>query len=169
MSYVKLNLAISVDGYISRLDDTVDFLSEMGEELTETFNDFLDTIDVIIMGSRTYEVMLGFGEYPFKSKKTYVMTKRKFEENDFITFTNEKIEKILEKNNENIWLFGGATLINEFLEKDLIDEYIISIAPVLIGDGIPLFKKTNKQIHLNLISSKKVDGMAMLTYKKRAS
>jgi dihydrofolate reductase len=169
MSYVKLNLAVTIDGYISRLDDSVDFLTSMGDELTKTFNEFLETVDVIIMGSKTYEVMLGFGDYPFKEKTTYVMTKRKFEDNNYITFTSDNIEDILAKHKNNVWLFGGATLIKEFIEKDLVDEYIISIAPVLIGEGIPLFKKSSKQVELDLVSVTEANGMAILTYKKRVS
>ena len=140
MSKVKLQLAMSLDGYIARKDGSVDFLDAMHEKLTEDFNKFVETIDTIIMGRSTYEVMLGFGEIPFQNKKIVVMTSKKLmSKQSNIHFVNDSVEKVLDEENGNIWLFGGAKLIHSFIDKNLIDEFHIVIVPMIIGSGIPLF------------------------------
>ena len=92
MRKVKLQLAMSLDGYIARLDGNVDFLSVMHDSLTEDFNSFVISIDTIVMGRGTYEVMMGFGEIPFQDKKIIVMTSKDLSSNHGnIVFSHESI------------------------------------------------------------------------------
>ena len=124
MSTVILQLAVSIDGYIARKDGSVDYLEEFSEELTTHFNQFLSRIDVIIMGSNTYEVMLGFGDVPFTDKQIYVLTNRTFPKTySHVHFTTETVPEILERVQGTIWLFGGAKLIQTCINLDIIDEY----------------------------------------------
>lgn len=167
MGYVILQLAASIDGYISRLDHSVDFLNEMDPKLTEQFNQFIDKIDTIIMGSKSYEVMLGFGEIPFSNKKIYVLTNKIYEKRyDFVQFTNDDIGDIVKQNDGYIWLFGGSTVIQSFLNKGLIDEFQIHYVPHILGDGIPLFLKSTGLHNLTLVSHEQFGNSITLTYKK---
>ncbi|MBU1020502.1 MAG: dihydrofolate reductase family protein [Firmicutes bacterium] len=167
MGYVMLQLAVSIDGYISRKDDSVDFLSEMEPNLTESFNLFLKGIETIIMGSRTYEVMLGFGEIPFQDKKIIVLTKRDLKSDSTnIIFTNQDIESLILHETGNIWLFGGSKVIQQCINKNLIDEYQIHVVPQIIGEGIPLFLESNEIKNLNLIRLEQFGNSYTVTYKK---
>lgn len=168
MAYVKLNLASTIDGYIARLDGSVDYLPTMEEstELTDVYNKFLSSIDIIIMGSKSYEVMLKFGDYPFKDKITYVMTRRSFEPAEGIVFTSEDILDLMSSTDKTVWLFGGGQLITSFAKLNLIDEYIISIVPIVLGEGIPLFNKFDESIKLKLVSNDRYNDFVLITYKK---
>ncbi len=169
MRKIILNLATSVDGYIARKDHDVDFLPQPSPEAMKPFNKFLSTIDTIIMGSNSYDIMCQFGDYPFKDKKTIVVTSKNFEPIDNFIFTSEDIETILTKQDGNIWLFGGAKLIQYFTEKDLIDEYQITITPTLIGSGIPLFLPFKNDIKLQLEQSEILNNNITLYYRRARS
>lgn len=168
MGFVKLQLAMSLDGFIARKDGSVDFLDVMEESLTNDFNDFVETIDTIIMGSATYDVMLSFGEIPFPNKKIIVMTTQNRTTEDKNTiFTEEDLNNLIRRENGTIWLFGGAKLIQSFINLDLIDEYHIVIVPKIIGSGIPLFRENDVPQILTLKNSKQYGDTVMLIYEKK--
>ncbi len=167
MSYVTLQLAVSLDGYIARKDGSVDFLDKMESTFTDEFNKFVSDVDVLIMGRTTYEVMLGFGGIPFKGKKVYVLTSKELTSNDeSIIFTNEDIKSIVKNEEGLIWLFGGAKVIQSFMNENLIDEFQIHVVPHIIGDGIPLFLKSKEMKNLTLVSSNQYGNSVHLVYKK---
>jgi len=167
MSKVKMNLAISLDGYISRLDGSVDYLGESTDkDATDNFNAFLDSIDTIIMGRSSFDKMKEFGEYPFKTKETYIVTSQDIQEKGYTFITLDEIEEVL-SSEKNIWLFGGARLVQYFNDNDLVDEYIVTIVPELIGSGIPLFLQFKNDIHLELKDSKIIGEFITLTYIKK--
>lgn len=169
MGYVILQLAASIDGYIARKDDSVDFLNPtMNEELTNSFNKFLDAVKVIIMGRRTYEVMLGFGEIPFRDKKIFVLTKKNLKSKlDNVVFTNKDINEIVDHEDGTVWLFGGSKVIQEFVNRDLIDEFQIHVVPEILGNGIPLFLNSKGIQNLKLISLEKFENSYTVTYKRK--
>lgn len=164
MRRIILNLAVSVDGYIARMNHEVDFLPQPNPEAMKPFNKFLSRIDTIIMGSGSYDIMCKFGEYPFKDKKTIVMTSKNFEPIDNFLFTNEDIETLMNKQDGNVWLFGGAKLIQDFTKRDLIDEYQITLTPTLIGSGIPLFLPFDNDIKLQLERTEVLNNNVTLIY-----
>lgn len=167
MGKVKMNLAISLDGYISRLDGNVDYLGESTDkDAMDNFNIFLDSIDTIVMGRSSFDKMKEFGEYPFKTKDTYVVTSKELHEKGFTFITLDEIDKLV-STKKTIWLFGGARLVQYFNDNDLIDEYIITIVPSLIGSGIPLFLQFKNDIQLELKSSKIIGQFITLTYTKK--
>ena len=167
MSYVILQLAVSLDGYISRKDHTVDFLEEMNPALSESFHKFLSSIDTIIMGSKTYEVMLGFGDIPFQDKTIYVLTNKQYESKyDFVHFSSKKIKTLLNEIEGTIWLFGGSSVIQSFINEDLIDEFIIHYVPHIIGDGIPLFLNSKELKNLTLVAHEQFGNSLTVTYKR---
>lgn len=169
MSKVICNLAVSLDGYIAELDGNVDFLgNEFSEEQTKQFNDFLNQIDIIVMGSTSYDRMLELGGNTFTSKHIYVLTSREYEELPNVTFVDSEISDLLlemkERSLKNIWLFGGAKVIKQFIEIDEVDEFIITIAPIVLGSGIPMFLFTKEKRELRLINSQKNDDFVTLHY-----
>lgn len=91
--------------------------------------------------------------------------------NSSIKFTNEDIVKFIEniKRNEgkNIWIVGGCEFIDNLMKKNLIDEYIITTIPILLGRGIPLFKNNNPEVKLKLEDVKTFDGIIMSSYSRR--
>jgi len=91
------------------------------------------------MGGSTYKQILGFGDYPYKGKNSFVFSKT-IKKGKSVKFVNEDVKKFIEnlnpENNQKIWLVGGANLVNQFLKYNLIDEFIIFTMPILLGKGI---------------------------------
>lgn len=176
MRKIILNLAISLDGFISDNNGGFEWIVGHGDKTNDTedifeFSNFMDSIDTIIMGSKAYEdvVLTNFDTY--EDKKIIVATSRELEKRKNVEFINEDIcGKVLElKNNEgrNIWLFGGAILTDVFINSDLVDEYIIGIVPTILGEGRSLFKSGNNKIDLHLDQVTVNDGITILIYSRR--
>jgi len=105
--------------------------------------------------------------------KTYATRKEPEQKADNIHFVSGDVKEVLNNlklgNNKNIWLIGGADLVNQFLSANLIDEYIITIIPTLLGRGIPLFQGGNPESDLELLNVRSYDsGLVQLHYVKCA-
>ncbi len=167
MPRVKLFIACSFDGFIARNDGSVDWLFTDNDY---GYTEFYNSIDALIMGRKTYEQVLSFGEWPYKGKRSYVFTSQKFETElrnvEFVSGDPSGVLRdIFHENAHDIWLVGGAELISAFLSKGLIDEYIVSIHPILLGQGIPLFSAPGPEESLRLIGCKSYpDGLVQLHY-----
>lgn len=148
MRQVIFYVAMSLDGYIARTDGRLDWLEKYNEDYG--YKVFLDSIDIIIMGNTTYKQILTFGEFPYKDKKCFVLSRGQGK-GDHVKFITDL--KKVEKMDGKIWLVGGADLANQFLENKMIDKMIISIMPLILGDGIRLFDK-QREIGLELKNSK---------------
>lgn len=172
---VILYIAMSLDGYIARKNEDVSWLEGDGSDINADlgYNEFYDSVDTVIMGRKTYEQTLTFGDYPYKGREGYVYTSKDLADNEDVKFTNEDPEKLIQKlkkeGGKNIWLIGGANLVNDFVKKDLVDEYEIAIIPCILGEGISLFGDNNPEIKLKLTKHEVVNGIAMLSYVKRCS
>jgi dihydrofolate reductase len=123
------------------------------------------------MGRKTYEDVLTFGEFPYKDKKCYVFSTTKQENDPYVEFIHEAvlefINKLQQQEGKDIWLVGGAGLIESFVRHNLIDEYIISIHPILLGDGIPLFLQNENETKLTIKNCTVFDtGLVQMHYKK---
>ncbi len=157
MAKVTLYIATSVDGFIATKDGGGDWLSMVESMETDYgYGDFYRSIDAIAMGSKTYEQVLGFGAWPYAGKPCYVFTRRGLTSarKDVIfplAGPDAVVQEMESQGWRNIWLVGGAQLIAAFLKLRLIDEYILSVIPILLGDGIPLFLSTGKEIKLQLV------------------
>ena len=127
------------------------------------------------MGNNTYRQVLTFGEFPYRDKDCYVFTRNKDKlKDENVTFVSKSAKEFISKlnlrDNKNIWLVGGASIVDEFLKSDLIDEFIITIIPILLGDGIPLFKGSSNEKKFELIDVKTFDqGLVQLYYKRKRS
>ncbi|OON95414.1 MAG: riboflavin biosynthesis protein RibD [Candidatus Epulonipiscioides saccharophilum] len=178
MSKVIIYIAMSLDGYIADINGGVNWLKGDGSEPDNagSYFKFIDTIDSIILGSKTYNQIiteLSPNNWPYKGKQTYVLTsnKKKYDEinsMEKVEFIDQNIKdfiiKIKADTSQNIWICGGANIINQVY--DLVDEYIISIIPTLLGSGIRLFKN-NKKIDLKLVSTTVYNGIVDLKYVKK--
>lgn len=170
---VILNLAMSIDGYISSEDGGFDWIVGDGNKSLDTdkkwdFNKFLDTIDVVVMGKNCYDQNF---HKDFKDKKVYVATSKKLKDYDNIHFINGDIVKTIksekQQDGKNIFLFGGGVVIDSFIKDDIIDEYIIGIIPTILGKGRPLFLSNNPKIDLQINEYIIDEGIVILRYSKR--
>lgn len=169
---VIVYIAASLDGFIATQEDNLDFLSIVEKENEDYgYNEFVQTVDTVIMGRKTYEKVLSFPvDFPHKERDCYVLTKSKKGNDENVTFYNgnvkDLIDELMKKEGKNIFVDGGAGAVHALREQNLIDEYVISIIPVLLGNGIRLFKDTNHQQNLELVESQAFDtGLVQVKYK----
>ena len=147
---VTLHMVSSLDGFIARKDNSVSWMDgnrsvyEAGVSLSaEEAAAFVKTIDCYVLGSRTYEHALELG-WPYGDTPTVVVTGRTLPPaRKSVEFYSGDLKKLvaekLAPRYRNIWLVGGAVLSQRFLELGLVDEIILTVAPVLLGDGLRLF------------------------------
>jgi dihydrofolate reductase len=176
-STVTLHMVSSLDGFIAKKDNSVSWMDtsdvyEKGVTISEEeVTAFLKTIDCYVLGSRTYEHALQLG-WPYGDTPTIVTTKRKLPpQKKSVEFYSgdltRLVREILAPRYANIWLVGGAMLCQSFLRLGLIDEIRLSIAPVLLGDGLRLFENfdTEQRWHLKNVVAYK-NGFVELLYGK---
>ena len=165
MSKIIVYIATSLDGYIAREDGNIDWLPESAES---GYDAFYKSIDTVIMGKTTYDQVLTFGEYPYKDKKSFVFTTTNQKKNENVEFVSDVKKFVKDGFNEmgkNIWLVGGAQIIASFLKQKAVDEIIVTIIPVILGKGLPLFKNTESEIKLELIKTEKYAQLVDLHYR----
>lgn len=145
MANVVLYIATSLDGKIARPNDQLDWLFAVEGEGDNGYADFFQRVGAVIMGRKTYEEVLVLEPdgYPYDKIPNYILTRSPDREAEHVTFTDEPIEQLVERLKQDvdgdIWLVGGGEVIKAAMEHDLIDSYEIAIAPVVLGEGIPLF------------------------------
>lgn len=167
-----LYIASSADGYIAKPNDDLSFLDRVQKEGEDYgYHDFVASIDTVIVGRKTYDwVMSQVPEFPHTDKETYIITRIEKPKEGNVNFYSgslrDLVTRLKEKEGKNIYCDGGAEIVNELLRENLFDQLIISIVPVLLGDGTRLFQQGIPEQNLELISSKQYDtGMIQLHYK----
>jgi dihydrofolate reductase len=170
---VFLYISMSLDGYIATKDNSLEFLSMVEQEGEDYgYNDFVKSVDAVIIGRKTYEKVISMGyEYPHTDKDVYILTRTtKPSIGNFKFYTNDlsQLVKVLKSQpGKNIYCDGGAEIANELIKNNLVDEFIISVIPILLGDGIKLFKDGRPELKLELVSTKQFDkGLTQLHYKR---
>lgn len=170
---IKLYIACSLDGFIARKDGSIDWLTEYdnNSQTDYGYSDFYASIDTVLMGRKTYEQVLGFGDWPYAEKKIYVFTGqnkplRREKNVEFVSGDiGEFARRLKENTDKDIWLMGGSQLIKAFFEEDLIEDMIIFIVPIILGDGIPLFNHIGKEIKLTTGKVEKYEiGLVKVEY-----
>ena len=166
MRKVILGLGISLDGYIARKSGAVDWLSM---DWDYDWTAFFKTIDVVLMGRKSWEVALGINpkpkskskpkKNPYAGMETYVFSKTLKESGvESVETVSGDLKKFVEnlkaKKGKHIWLSGGGSLAKSFLDENLVDEIHLGIAPLLLGAGISLFPELIREVPLRLISCK---------------
>jgi len=165
-----LYIATSLDGYIATEDDSLEWLFKIEGEGDNGYSEFLRTVDTILIGRRTYDWIIDKekGNFPYRDKNCYVFSKSLHEKNENVEFINSDIveftNKLKESEGENIWIVGGGNLLYFFIKERLVDEFIITIAPTLIGRGIPLFKEIDFEMELKLKGLRQFNQFVELHY-----
>jgi dihydrofolate reductase len=165
-----LFIASSLDGYIATKEESLEWLFAVEGEGDNGFSEFYETIDTVLMGKRTYDWVMkqDLPEFPYKNKECYVFTRSSIKDTEDVKFVNSDVAKLVEElkqqGGKNIWIVGGGELLHTFIQEKLIDEYIITIAPTIIGKGIPLFKEGDHQIELVLKGTRNFNQFVELHY-----
>jgi len=176
MRKLSIYIATSLDGYIAKPNDDLSFLKLVEKEGEDYgYMDFTSTIDTIILGRKTYDWVrkeIGSSHYDNGDRNVYVITRTEkpcIGKTTFYTGNlTELVERLKNENGKNIYCDGGAEIINELLKNDLIDEFIISVVPVLLGSGTRLFQDGRPEQQLELIHTKAFDtGLIQLHYKRK--
>ncbi|MEG0471062.1 MAG: dihydrofolate reductase family protein [Solibacillus sp.] len=168
-----LFIATSLDGYIATKDDTLEWLFKVEGEGDNGYSAFYNTVDTVLMGKRTYDWIIEnmTGEFPYLDKQCYVFSRSVQDENEEVTFVQDDIvnftNELLKQDGKNIWLVGGGELLHSFLKERLVDELIITVAPTLIGNGIPLFKEHDFNLELSLKGVQQFNQFVELHYEVR--
>ena len=171
MITVTYYVACSLDGFIATADGGVDWLSEVSVEGEDYgYAEFFNSIDAMVMGSNTYEQVLRFGEWPYGDKLCWVLSERRMTPARLeITVSNrspsEVLAEIEAEGLKRAWLVGGAELAGSFLAQHLIDEFVITVLPIVLGEGIPLFGDQGGRQLLQLVGSHRAgNGIVTLHY-----
>ncbi len=171
---VSVYIATSLDGFIARENGDIDWLAGGESDEDYGYAEFMSAIDHVVMGRNTYEKVLTFGGWPYQ-KKVVVLTSRDLtippelaDKVEALHLSPQKLMHELEHRGvRHIYLDGGVT-IRRFLGEGLVDEMTITTIPVLIGKGIPLFGKLEKDVKLELIKSKSLkNGFVQNKYQVR--
>ena len=172
---VILYISQSLDGFIADSKGNVDWISGNNEEYDSDYGyeTFIQDIDTVILGANTYKQIkneLSPDKWVYENLQSYVLTSEKIEDTPNIKYVNmnmkELINRLQKENGKNIWICGGASLLNQCVKEDLIDEYQITTVPVILGSGIRLFAENNKGIKLKLKKIKEENGLITGIYTK---
>ena len=168
---ISVFVGTSLDGFIARPDGSFDFLPPDGGE-PHGYDEFIASIDAIVMGRKTFETVLSLGPWPYGKKRVVVLSSRPL---DLSVVRGEGVEqmagspaeivsKLAATGVHNLYIDGGIT-IQEFLRAGLIQRLVITRVPVLIGEGIPLFGTLAGDIRLRHIATRQYpSGMVSSEY-----
>jgi dihydrofolate reductase len=153
----------SLDGFIARTDGSFDFLTAAGSE-PHGYDEFIASVDALVIGRKTYETVLGFGTWPYGKKPVYVLSSQELARvpSDAIVERMsgepaEIVSQLAARGLEHVYVDGGIT-IQRFIEAGLIQRLIVSRVPVLIGSGIPLFGRLTRDILLLHVGTRDFAG-----------
>jgi dihydrofolate reductase len=168
---VSIFCGASVDGFIARLNDDLDFLDEGGGE-PHGYTEFFATVDVLVMGRRTFEKVLTFGSWPFHDKRVVVLSSSPIDLSaaggapvEQMSGTPEEIVSRLEASGaQHAYIDGGIT-VQRFLRAGMIQRLIVTRVPVLIGEGIPLFGALPHDVKLRHVATRQyASGLVQSEY-----
>ncbi len=176
MRKISLFIAMSLDGYIADSKGSVDWLKGQGsdDENIDVYSEFVKNIDTILMGWNTYHQIvteLSPKEWIYNNFTTYVITHNEQISSEKIRFVNIDpvyfVKGLKDKCGKDVWICGGANLIQQLVNEDLIDYYYITVVPTLLGSGIRLFENAKQEIQLKLLNTQSYNGMTDLIYIRR--
>ncbi len=165
---VQLYMAVSIDGFVAKSNDDTSWVSNTD---WDNFRSFIKEAGIIVMGGKTYQV--SGDDFPYENALNIVMTSNKTllsKQQEGVLFTDKKPAEVIklasEKGFNKLLIIGGGRLNASFLEAGLIDEIILSVHPLVLGQGIKLFDGRETDIKLNPFSVKQLDeGLIQVRYK----
>jgi dihydrofolate reductase len=157
-------IGTSVDGFIARLNGSFDFLPEGGGE-PHGYNEFFASVDALVIGRKTFEIVLALPEWPYGDKRVIVLSTQKLDLSQVPAGRVEQMQgspreivsQLESRGLRHIYIDGGVT-IQRFLREGLIQRLIITRVPVLIGEGIPLFGSLPKDIRMEHVQTQHYAG-----------
>lgn len=173
---ISVFVATSLDGFVARHDGSLDWLDKANKAVPKGedcgFQNCMNSIDVLVMGRVTFEQVLTFGEWPYGEKAVVVMSSREIKIpahfQKTVSISSESpvvlVERLFSRGAKHLYVDGGMTIQN-FLQADLIDEVTITLIPLVLGEGKPLFKAIGKDIALIHLNTKSFDfGFVQVKY-----
>ncbi len=172
---VSVYIAVSIDGFIARTDGDIDWLhsySESDENEDYGYKEFMSSVDALIMGRKTFEKVVSFGKWPYENKMVVVLSSssvtipEKLGKHIEVSSLDpsELLANLSKRDINHVYVDGGKT-IQSFLCAGLVNEFIITYIPRLIGNGIPLFGTLEQDILLKHIYTKSYSsGLAQSKY-----
>ena len=169
---IIVHVATSADGYIARPDGNLDWLtSRPAPKGFYGLPAFAKTVDAKILGRKTFDFSVHAGAPFQKSDVHYVFSRRAAPASTppGVRFVEEPIpafvERLRHRRGKHVWLMGGGEIIGAFLDAGAIDEFVITVVPVFIGEGIPLIAPRQREVALHLRSATPFpDGVVQLHY-----
>ena len=169
---IIVNIATSADGYVARTDGNLDWLTRRpAPKGFYGLPKFSRSIDAKILGRKTFDLSVKMGASFNADNVHYVFSRRPPPESvpAGVRFVTESIrtfaERLRKQAGKNIWMMGGGEIIGSFLDEDAIDEFIITVVPTFIGEGIPFIGPKRREVALRLLSSQRFpDGVVQLHY-----
>ena len=161
----------SIDGFIARADGALDFLPPGGGE-PHGYEEFIATVDALVIGRKTFETVLTFDTWPYGAKPVFVLTSRSLELPAIPGAVVERmsgtpaeiVAQLASRGIQHVYVDGGIT-IQRFLHAGLIQRLIVTRVPVLIGDGIPLFGRLPHDILLRHVTTRQyASGLVQSEY-----
>jgi dihydrofolate reductase len=169
MRRVRLFIATSLDGYIAGRDDDLGWLFD---DADYGYAAFYDSIDTVLVGRRTYDVAQSFAQWPYAGRRVVVFTRTgeaRVTSPDTVATPRSPADVVAElraRPGKDLWLAGGGALVRSFMAAALIDDMIISIHPVLLGEGIPLAGDGAPRVPLTLVGERRYpSGLMQLSYR----
>ena len=166
MRRIVLYIAASLDGCIARPDGSLDWLDAAavpGEDYG--YGEFLASVDALLVGGVTFRQLLGFGEYPYAGKRVYVFTRQgpvevpEGADAEFVDIDPAELaSRLKQEPGDDIWLVGGSAVIRPVMDAGLVDEIILSVIPVVLGEGIPLFAAGTLEKRFELLDERSYPG-----------
>lgn len=173
MKEIILYIAQSIDGYIARLNGSVDWLSEYDSsdknDRANDFAKFFEEIDIVILGRRTYEQVineLSPDNWAFPGKVVFVLSSKRIDDERIVSLNVDELLETVNNSTGRIWVVGGAMLLRFFLENNLIDKMIITTIPISLGKGISLFSEIDNEQKYSVADVKNNNGLVEITYER---
>jgi dihydrofolate reductase len=169
---IIVHIATSADGYIARRNGELDWLtSRPAPKGFYGLPDFARSVDAKILGRQTFDFSVKMGAKFSGDDAHYVFSRHAPPASvpRGVTFVTESIpafaERLRKEAGKNVWMMGGGGLIGSFLDEGAIDEFIITVIPTFIGEGVPLIAPRHRDVPLHLVSAKPFpDGVVQLHY-----
>lgn len=177
MRKVILYIAVSLDGYIADSQKSVHWIKGQDDsaEMLDTYTPFFASVDTVIMGKRTYDQIvteLSPERWPYPEAETYVFTHERMVDTGNIKFVSGDlcglVNDLRQGAGKNIWICGGANVVNQLLRANLIDVFHIATIPTILGSGIKLFGEIENIQNLRLIDTTIYNGIIEAVYERKA-